>query len=183
MTTNTLEYHFRDTFRATDRVCSSPGEAAACKDLDGSPFQVLKRVPGGMFLCRFPSDFEMACHPAEVLRKTPIDSIVIPKRFVHACVGWEGGMDCMLRAVTSTGNLTTGITCPAGCDGDEEKWYLTIWRELSADLGAARREAWNHGGDDADVDALGDFECWVDEVIIPRLEDEYGLADWNACDG
>ena len=88
----------------------------------------------------------------------------------------------MLRAVTSTGNLTTGTIAPAGCDGDEEKWYLTIWRELSGDLYRAvdmARDGFNH----TDAMALADFETWVDEVIIPRLEEEYGLADWDACDG
>jgi hypothetical protein len=118
--------------------------------------------------------------------KTPVDSIMIPPTFVHACVGWHGGMDCMLYAVTSTGNLTTGTDCPAGCDGDEEKWYLTLWRELSCDLGRAvdmAREGNNGESDEADAIALAGFETWVDDVIIPRLEDEYGLADWSACDG
>ena len=116
------------------------------------------------------------------MTKTPVNSIVIPARFVHACVGWEGGMDCMLRAVTSTGNLTTGTIAPVGCDGDEEKWYLTIWRELSADLGGIVRvdERGNNGPtDQCDVTALAEFETWVDDVIIPRLEDEYDLTDWN----
>jgi hypothetical protein len=92
----------------------------------------------------------------------------------------------MLRAVTSTGNLTTGTIAPAGCDGDEEKWYLTIWRELSADLGHAVRMSCEEDLDDNDAEALndlGDFEDWVDGEVIPRLEDEYGLADWDACDG
>jgi hypothetical protein len=115
--------------------------------------------------------------------KTPVNSIKIPVRFVRACIGWEGGIDCMLRAVTSTGNLTTGTTAPAGCDGDEEKWYLTIWRELALDLGCVAhlaREGNNGESDEADADVLTEFETWVDEVIIPRLEDEYGLADWEA---
>ena len=118
--------------------------------------------------------------------KTPVNSIVIPARFVHACVGWEGGGDCMLRAVTSTGNLTTGTIEPAGCDGDEEKWYLQIWRELSVDLGRTVRMACEESLDDdaaAALNDLGDFETWVDETVIPRLEEEYGLADWDACDG
>ena len=117
--------------------------------------------------------------------KTPVNSIVIPKYFVQACVGWEGGMSCMLRAVTSTGNLTTGPRSPTGCDGDEEKWYLQIWRNLSADLGCAvdtARGGHNGESDEADFLVLSAFETWVDNVIIPRLEDEHGLADWDACD-
>jgi hypothetical protein len=92
----------------------------------------------------------------------------------------------MLRAITSTGGLTTGTIEPAGCDGDEEKWYLTIWRNLSSDLGYAVRmseKGCNGKSDEADSRALAAFESWVDDVIIPRLEDEYGLADWDACDG
>ena len=118
------------------------------------------------------------------MTKTPVDSIVIPARFVRACDGWEGGMDCMLRAVTSTGNLTTGTIAPAGCDGDEEKWYLTIWRELSADLGIVvgmTREDYVES-DEANAANLAEFKGWADEVVA-RLEDEYGLADWDACDG
>ena len=114
--------------------------------------------------------------------KTPVDSIVIPARFVHACIGWEGNIDCMLRAITSTGNLTTGTDCPAGCNGDEEKHYLTIWRELSADLGIVvgmAQESNNSETDEGDDEVLAEFEAWVDEVVA-RLEDEYGLADWEA---
>lgn len=80
-------------------------------------------------------------------------------------------MDCMLRAVTSTGNLTTGTIAPAGCDGCDEKWYLTLWRELSSDLG--------HIAGNADCAVLAEFEDWVDNVILPRLENEYGLNDWE----
>jgi hypothetical protein len=118
--------------------------------------------------------------------KTPVDSIVIPARFVQACVGWEGGMDCMLRAVTSTGNLTTGTIAPAGCGGDEEKWYLTIWRELSVDLGYAMSAVRKCRKESEGYDSfatLAAFETWVDEVVIPALEEEYGLADWEPGDG
>ena len=119
------------------------------------------------------------------MTKTPVNSIVIPVRFVHACVGWEGGVDCMLRAVTSTGNLTTGTIAPAGCDDDEEKWYLTIWRELSSDLGgivSLIRRKWTSDDFEGDAETLAEFEAWVDGIVA-RLEDEYGLADWDSCDG
>jgi hypothetical protein len=59
---------------------------------------------------------------------------------------------------------------------------LHIWRELSADLGRAvdmAREGNNGESDKADSLVLAAFETWVDDVIIPRLEDEYGLADWE----
>jgi hypothetical protein len=118
--------------------------------------------------------------------KTPINSIVIPAHFVRACIGWEGKTTGTLYAVTSTGNLTTGTIAPAGCEGDEEKWYLQIWRNLSFDLGgivSLINASWTGDSGDDDVEALTEFETWVDEVIIPRLEEEYGLADWDACDG
>ena len=108
--------------------------------------------------------------------RTEIDSIVVPSRFVHACIGWEGGMDCMLRAVTSTGNLTTGTIRPAGCTTNE-KWYLQIWRELSCDLSRAVRTAIDSDSHD-DALLLAEFEKWADDVI-ERLEEEYNLAEWD----
>jgi hypothetical protein len=112
--------------------------------------------------------------------RTVVNSIKIPNRFVHACIGWEGGMDCMLRAVTSTGNLTTGTHCPTVCDGCDEKWYLQIWRELTFDLSQAVRISDGEYSDSpfhADALVLAEFEAWVD-CIIERLEGEYDLADW-----
>ena len=108
--------------------------------------------------------------------KTPVNSIKIPSRFVHACIGREGGMDCMLRAVTSTGNLTTGTIRPAGCNTPEE-WYLQIWRELSCDLGRTVPLVDVHY-DYSTAIMLALFEDWANDVI-ERLEAEYGLADWD----
>ncbi len=109
--------------------------------------------------------------------KTKVNSIEIPNRFVRACIGWEGGMDCMLRAVTSTGNLTIGTIRPMGCITDE-KWYLHLWRELSCDLSSAVLLADDSdNGDDATL--LAEFEEWVED-IVGRLEVEYNLVSWEA---
>ncbi len=113
--------------------------------------------------------------------KIPVDSIVISDRFVRAIDGWEGSESCMLRAITSTGNLTIGTHRPRGCDTDE-KWYLTIWRELSADLACVVRMANNNDCDDRDdFEVLAEFEAWTDEQI-ERLEESYGLAEWDPSD-
>ncbi len=111
----------------------------------------------------------------------PVDSIVIPERFVKPCADWAGGVDCKLRAVESTGNLTIGNRRPWNCDSDEQ-WYLTIWRDLSIDLAYTHRQGTiPYRREPDDLSELADFEVWVDEQI-ERLEESYGLADWDASD-
>ncbi len=124
--------------------------------------------------------------------KTPVDSIEIPDPFVTLCSGWYGGADCLLYAVASTGGLTTGTHRPWACDSDE-KWYLTLWRGFSSDIGIAVRTAEKgcnagdggdgdggdgDGGDgdghDADYPELAEFEAWTDG-IVERL-----ASDWRA---
>jgi hypothetical protein len=118
-----------------------------------------------------------------ITRHIPVNSIATPVSFQRAIVGWTGGTDCMLYAVSSTGGLTIGTRRPRGCDSDE-KWYLQIWRELSIDLdrAACAAEKGLNGPEDAD-DAfkLREYEAWVD-YQIGRLERSYGLADWDICD-
>ncbi len=105
-----------------------------------------------------------------VWRIIPVDSILIPIRFINLCESWAGGTDCMLRAVSSIGNLTTGTRRPGGCETDEQ-WYLTLWRELSGDVGYTERIARKSflacandiGHDDWEV--LVEFEIWVNEQI------------------
>jgi len=131
--------------------------------------------------------------------KIPVDSIEIPERFVAVAGGWYNGMGCMLYAVSSTGGLTIGTIRPRGCDTDE-KWYYSIWRDLSVDVMSARRAAesacndYDEDYDDcsefdelradyeaqlrADYEALRDFEDWVDEQC-ERLCKSYGLEDWD----
>jgi hypothetical protein len=111
-----------------------------------------------------------------IATKIPVDSIKIPVAYQRLCADWAGGTDCMLRAVSSTGGLTIGTIRPAGCDTDE-KWYLTIWRELSSDAYYAVR----HNPNSDDFDDLSRFEDWCDERVSD-LEDSYGLTDWSACD-
>jgi len=116
----------------------------------------------------------------DVLPKIPVDSIVIPGRFIDLCEGWYGGIGCMLYAVSSTGGLTLGTLRPEGCE-TEEKWYLTLWRNLSADVYRARRCAWDdqaYPEGHEDIDALCEFEGWVDEQV-GQLEESYQLTDWE----
>lgn len=118
-----------------------------------------------------------------IMPPVPIDSIEIPIEFVALCSGWAGGMDCMLRAVESTGGLTLGTIRPEGCDTDE-KWYLVLWRNLAADVFRTRldSEKGDAGCEDhEDYKDLCQFEFWVDEQV-ERLEESYRLEDWDAVD-
>jgi len=128
-----------------------------------------------------------------------INHIEIHGRFLEACEGWHSGLGDHLYAICSTGHLRIGTTRPLGCNTDEQ-WYITLWRELSVDVGYAARCAASQVADfDAkgdvddceedeywtlvsDADVLAEFETWIDEVVLPRLEDEYGLEDWDAND-
>ena len=120
--------------------------------------------------------------------KTPVNSIVIPERFVNLCGQWHGSMGDLLYAVASTGNLTTGDRRPMGCDSEEE-WYLVLWERLTNDVGHAAHcakrghNAADLGGDgsghDRDYPLLVEFETYADE-ITKRLSTEYGLDEWVA---
>jgi hypothetical protein len=85
----------------------------------------------------------------------------------------------MLRAVSSTGGLTTGTICPVtdytDDDDRDRKWYYSIWLELSGDVGRARRMA---GYDHRDFNSLVDFEDWIDEQVY-QLWESYGLDEWE----
>jgi len=115
--------------------------------------------------------------------KTPVDSIRIPAQFVAICDGWYDGMGDLLYAVSSTQNLTIGTIRPAGCDSDE-KWYLTLWRDLAADVwnaACAAKMGYNGESDKDDYPVLVRFEAYADG-IVEQLEREYGLEGWSACD-
>ena len=125
----------------------------------------------------------------DTTKKTPVNSIVIPARFVDLCGQWYNGRGDLLYAVSSTGNLTIGDRCPMGCTS-EEKWYLFLWMGLANDVGYAVRSAKkglnssdeNDGGDgdghDRDYPLLVAFETYADE-IADQLAIEYGLDDWE----
>jgi hypothetical protein len=115
----------------------------------------------------------------DVQPKIPVDSIVVPDRFVDLCQGWAGGVDCRLYAVSSTGGLTLGNIRPRGCDCDEQHYY-SIWLDLSCDVGYAVKQARKGNGysDDDEVRDLIEFEDWVDEQC-ERLCESYGLEDWE----
>ena len=126
------------------------------------------------------------------MTKIPVNSIEIPCEYVDICGDWHGGQYCLLYAVSSTGNLTTGTIRPYGVDADgnsypmsDEQWYLSLWRDLSNDVYCAVRTAEKAAHrDDADWEdehdkiVLAAFETWIDEEIIPELEASYDLADW-----
>jgi len=113
-----------------------------------------------------------------IMTPIPVGSIVIPDRFVTLCTHWHGGQGSMFYAVSSTGNLTIGTHPPRGCDTNE-KWYLTLWRDLACDASYTAIAASNEDHDDYSV--LQEFEDWCD-VRVTRLEESYGLADWDPCD-
>lgn len=123
--------------------------------------------------------------------KTPVDSIVIPDRFVEVASRWYSGQSGMLYAVCSTGGLTIGSIRPRGCT--DEQWYYTIWRELSVDIMYARREAekacneydgsYGYGDFEErdlidDCETLREFEDWTDSIVA-KLAHEYELEDWE----
>ena len=111
----------------------------------------------------------------------PVNSIVIPKRFKTVCDDWHGGQSCMLYAVSSGKNLTTGTHPPWGCSSDKQ-WYLSIWRDLANDADHTYSQAQRPGcAYPDDLIELGEFVDWVDYQVA-RLERSYGLADWDACD-
>lgn len=124
--------------------------------------------------------------------KTPVDSIMIPERFVAIADRWHSGQGDMLYAVCSTGGLTTGTLRPSSCHSMEQ-WYLTIWRELSVDIMWARRAAekacneyddsYGYGDFEErdlidDCETLREFEDWTDSIVA-RLAHEYELEDWE----
>ena len=109
----------------------------------------------------------------------PVNSIEIPGPFRRICNDWAGDLGCMLRAVSSTGGLTTGTICPVRDYTDQEdrdhKWYYTIWCNLASDVGHALRLA---GRDHEDYPTLRDFYDWADEQA-DRLSESYGLDEWD----
>jgi hypothetical protein len=125
--------------------------------------------------------------------KTPVDSIEIPPEYLELCEAWHGGLNDLLYAVSSTGGLTLGNRRPPDCDTDE-KWYLSLWWELSSDITHANRLA-RRGFDQLSEEGkqecrdnffglgrhkkLSEFEEWVDD-IAERLAEEYGLTEWEA---
>jgi hypothetical protein len=125
----------------------------------------------------------------------PIDSIEIPERFVTIASEWYGGQGDLLYAVCSTGGLTIGTICPVrdytDIEDRDRKHYYTIWKDLSIDVGYARRicqDGLDADDDNDDIDyesdlaVLTDFEDWIDDVILPHLAESYGLEDWDGCD-
>lgn len=106
---------------------------------------------------------------------TLVNSIKIPYHFVELCEQWHGSIHCLMYAVSSTGNLTTGSIRSRGCETTEQ-WYLTIWRDLAVDV--SRVAAYTNEQEDKDAELFRKFEQYVNG-IMKQLESEYDLADWE----
>ena len=104
----------------------------------------------------------------------PVNSITIPSWVVALCSEWYDGIGCKLYAVASTGGLTIGNRRPRGAD-TPQKWYLSIWRDFSVDIGRAAHAAQSMAHED--MEALILAEKWVD-LRCDDLEVSYGLEDW-----
>ncbi len=102
--------------------------------------------------------------------KIPINSILIPERFITLCENFHNGVNCMLYMVASFGDLTIGTDLLVGYDTAEQA-YLGIWRDLAYDVS---RMVCIHG----DCETLAEFEVWVD-YTVELLEWSYGLKDWK----
>jgi len=101
----------------------------------------------------------------------PINSILIPQRFIPLCKDWHDGVRCTLYSIFTTGGLTIGTHPPRGCDTAEQA-YLSLWRDLAYDVGHTV-----HICDD-DHGTLAEFEGWVN-YTVERLEESYGLQEWE----
>lgn len=100
--------------------------------------------------------------------KIPVNSIVIPESFVDLCKVWAGGDDCLLYAIASTGNLTTG-TLRLGDYYCDEQCYYALWLDFLTNVVSVRKLA---GEDHADHIDLVKFEWWVDKQC-ERLNESY----------
>jgi hypothetical protein len=109
----------------------------------------------------------------------PIDSIELPEFFVKLCDDWAGGPGCMLRAVSSYGNLRIATLRPGGCNSDEKR-YLALWRSFSADVHSKVCDAKAFGRyyDSTGNAGLAALQGYIDWQVA-RLEESYGLSDWD----
>ncbi len=106
---------------------------------------------------------------------TLVNSIKIPYHFVELCEQWHGSIHCLMYAVSSTGNLTTGSIRSRGCETDQEH-YLDIWRSLAVDVTHTKQAAEEVYHEDSF--SLSEFEEYADN-IVEKLEKEYNLTGWE----
>jgi hypothetical protein len=155
---------------------------------------VVENLPRGFNPMKLPESFRKDLPFRVDVPKIPVNSIVIPEEFVRVSSRWYSCMDDLLYAVSSTGGLTTGTNCPVtdydAYEDKMQKWYYSIWLELSVDVGyavSAAEHAYKSAVDYEDHEAesykedwitLSEFEAWVDEQI-DRLALSYGLSDWE----
>lgn len=107
-----------------------------------------------------------------------VNSIRTPDAYVKLCRDWHGGSGSMMYAVASTGNLTTGTSCPVTdyTDNDDcmKKWYYLLWCDLLCDL---EYTVCICDIDHEDYDSLVEFRDWVDDTV-DKLGADYSLEDW-----
>lgn len=105
-----------------------------------------------------------------------VNSIQIPSEYVDLASQWYGGQGCILYAVASTGNLTTGTQRPFNDDDEpasDQEWYVSLWDELDCGLSRLLRSI---KPDHEDYDTLKAFQEYA-ETTSDQLRQQYGLDD------
>jgi hypothetical protein len=111
----------------------------------------------------------------------PLIDVEIPVRFIALCRYWAGDTSCMLRAISSSGDLTLGTNRPYNTDVKrhltDQEWHLSLWISLSCDVMRAARDAEKSGQRAAR--SLREFEEFAGETA-DRLRAAYKLKDSEA---
>lgn len=121
----------------------------------------------------------MSATPESADRLINVD---VPPEFIRLCHGWAGDMDCMLRAIDSTGGLTIGTIRPYYRDPGryltDQEWHISLFRSLSCDIRYCIRMAEKSEATDVagDLSGLRSFEQWADNTTL-NLRNQYGLND------
>lgn len=67
-----------------------------------------------------------------------LQQIEIPPEYIDLCREWHGGLDCMLYAIASTGDLSLGDIRPINDDTGQPmtdpEWHLHLWECLECDV-------------------------------------------------
>lgn len=98
-----------------------------------------------------------------------INNITIPAEYVAVCSNWAAGTDCMLRAISSTGSLTTGTIRPKN-DSDypmtDEEWYISLFDSLDCDVSRIVHsiEKQNRQAEIEGFNTLVDFQQWAEKT-------------------
>lgn len=86
-----------------------------------------------------------------------IHKVQIPPSFVKLCQEWHSGVDSMIYAIASTGNLTPGTIRPYNDlkqrEMTDEEWYIYLFELLLLEL------------KDIKDNDIADFAEWVEHVL------------------